>query len=86
MGNFNLAFDRALLRVTFREVRAVCPQARARDAAVVRGPLGQWFFQLPERAHYGKGSFSVNVRACDAYHAKALGWQEWLRERGKKEG
>lgn len=82
----SLDFCRRLLTVTWAEVKKEIPEARARDASVTGGGIGlgsHWFFQLPDRPYYG-GGFSWSGRAENAYHAKANGWDEFLRQYRKE--
>ena len=79
--NVNLVFCRKFLTVTFREVQAFEPRARARDAAVIKlvSFRNTYFFELPDRPWY-RGHFSWTGRADNAFHAKALGWSDWLHQ------
>ncbi len=75
------AFNRDMLRVTFEEVRATVPQAKARDIGVCKTG-NQWTGEL-NRACYG-GHFHWHGAAEDAWHAKQQTWEAWL-ERGPKQ-
>jgi len=73
-------FDRANLRLTFAEVKALVPQAKARDVGAVRSHGDQWFAEV-NRPCYG-GHFWINCTASTAWHAKQQLWAAWLKKNG----
>lgn len=75
------AFDRAMLRETFSEVKALIPQAAARDVGVCRTSGDDWTGEL-NRPCYG-GHFHWCGRAANAWHAKQQTWAAWLKKNGR---
>lgn len=74
----NHDFCRRLLSYIFAEIKAILPDARARDASAMRLPTGRWLFELNDPL-YG-GHFQWTGRADNGWHAKAQGWKKLLNK------
>lgn len=71
-------FDRAMLRETFAEVKAIVPEAKARDVGACKAGFGQWTAEI-NRPCYG-GHFHWSGSAENAWHAKQQLWAAWLKK------
>ncbi len=74
------AFDRAMLRETFAEVKEIVPEAKANDVGACRTFGNEWTAEL-NRPCYG-GHFYWHGRAENAWHAKQQCWASWLKKNG----
>ncbi len=79
-GTVFSAFNRAMLRTTFLEVKSVVPKAKQRDAGACRTSRDHWTAEL-NRPCYG-GHFYWDGQAEDAWHAKQQLWAAWLKKNG----
>lgn len=75
-------FDRAMLRNTFAEVKALRPEAKANDVGACRTFRNTWTAEI-NRPCYG-GHFHWSGLAENAWHAKQQLWAAWLRKFGPK--
>lgn len=71
-------FDRANLRETFAEVKALVPNAKARDVGACNAGRGFWTAEI-NRPCYG-GQFHWDGKAENAWHAKQQLWAAWLKK------
>ena len=70
-----MTFTRTFLTQVHAEVRARFPEIRPMRDAWVHQSFNQWEF-------HGPNNFYTNLRAADAYDARAKGWTRWLESRG----
>ena len=78
MNNFT-AFNRSYMVSVHAEVRRRFPSIRpTRDAWVIRTTFGQWEFHGPD-------GFYEYFRADGAFHARAKGWEAWLKKQGEED-
>jgi hypothetical protein len=74
MASIDTAFSRTLLAQVVADVRAAVPGIRLRDAWVYHFDGDHWEFHF--------GDFYWHGSADDAYHARAEGWEHYLRKLG----
>lgn len=75
MQDINIRFSRALLSSVQARVEALFPESNRAGAWVHRNDRQHWEFHGPDEFYwYGQ--------ADNAYHARALGWEAWLRKQG----